>query len=173
MPGSLISANRARRLRRGMAYERSCGPTDVLLLNGRACRPVIQTSWEPASADICSPSQSEYDHGAHDIHCPTSRAPRTPTRRQSFPLRLCADLPHQLDGDHHLVWLHVGDGRDADARRLGNVDDVDADAGADLARDRRVCARNVAGDDAGDDAALPGTDAVALPPEDRDRRKAF
>jgi predicted metal-binding membrane protein len=37
-----------------------------------------------------------------------------------------------------LVRIHVGDGRDADARRLDDVDGVDADARTDVARRRGV-----------------------------------
>src|SRR5436309_11767571 len=55
-------------------------------------------------------------------------------------------------------------GRDADARRLVHVDDVDANAWADLARCRGVVPRHVVRHDGGDDAAVLGPDAVALPP---------
>jgi len=61
------------------------------------------------------------------------------------------------------VRVHVGDGRDADARRLDDVDGVDADARTDVAR-RRVVPRYVGRDDGGDDAAVLGPNAVALPP---------
>jgi hypothetical protein len=37
-------------------------------------------------------------------------------------------------GDDRLVRIHVGNGRDADARRLNNVDGVDADARTDATR---------------------------------------
>src|SRR5438270_215349 len=43
--------------------------------------------------------------------------------------RLGAALRRQRGGDDRLVRVHVGDGRDADARRLDDVDGVDADAG--------------------------------------------
>src|SRR5438874_11237181 len=55
------------------------------------------------------------------------------------------------------------DGRDADARRLDNVDVVDADARADVARRRVVFPCHVGRDDGGDDAAVPDADAVSLP----------
>src|SRR5207249_4754837 len=68
--------------------------------------------------------------------------------------------------DDRLVRVHVGDGRDADARRLDDVDGVDADADArtDVARRRGVVPRHVGRDDGGDDAAILGANAVALPP---------
>src|SRR6202521_5380312 len=37
-------------------------------------------------------------------------------------------LRRQRGGDDHLLPVHVGDGRDDDARRLDDVDGVDADA---------------------------------------------
>src|SRR4249920_563915 len=52
----------------------------------------------------------------------------------SVPGRLSAALRRQRGGDDQLVHVHVGDGRDADARRLDDVDGVDADARADVAR---------------------------------------
>ena len=53
----------------------------------------------------------------------SDRAPgQTPSRR------LRAALRRQRGGDDLLVRVHVGDGRDADARRLDDVDGVDADA---------------------------------------------
>ena len=70
--------------------------------------------------------------------------------------------------DDRLVRVHVGDVRHADARRLDDVDGVDADAGPDVARRRGVVPRHVDGDDGRDDAAVAGADAVALP---RGRRR--
>jgi hypothetical protein len=53
--------------------------------------------------------------------------------RASFPARLLrrlgAALRRQRGGDDRLVRVHVGDGRDADARRLDDVDGVDATPG--------------------------------------------
>ena len=53
-------------------------------------------------------------------------------------------------------------GRDADARRLDDVDDVDADARTDVAGRRSVVPRHVDRDDGGDDAAIARPDADAL-----------
>src|SRR5713101_6226161 len=97
--------------------------------------------------------------------------------RASFPAsllrRLGAALRCQRDGDDRLVRVHVGDGRDADARRLDDVDGVDADARTDVARRRGVVRWHVGRDDGGNDAAVPGPDAVALPPGRwQDRRNA-
>ena len=87
--------------------------------------------------------------------------------------RLGAALRRQRGGDDRLVRVHVGDGRDADARRLDDVDGVDADARTDVARRRGVVPRHVGRDDGSDDAAVLGADAVALPPGRRqDRRDA-
>jgi hypothetical protein len=47
--------------------------------------------------------------------------------------RLGAALRGQRGGDDRLVRVHVGDGRDADARRLDDVDGLDADARTDVA----------------------------------------
>src|SRR5262245_36591524 len=74
-----------------------------------------------------------------------------------------AALRRQRGGDDLLVRVHVGDGWDGDARRLDDVDGVDADARAELARRRGVVPRHVGRDDGGDDAAVPGADAGALP----------
>src|ERR1700675_3166749 len=67
-------------------------------------------------------------------------------------------------GGNELVRVHVGDVRDADARRLDDVDGVDADARTDVDRRRGVVPWHVGRDDGGDDAAVPGPDAVAVPP---------
>jgi hypothetical protein len=66
-----------------------------------------------------------------------------------------------------LVRVHVGDGRDADARQLDDVDGVDADVRADVARRGGVVPRHVGCDDGGVDAAIVDPDAMALPPSCR------
>jgi hypothetical protein len=48
--------------------------------------------------------------------------------QQAFFWRLGAALRCQRGGNDRLVRVHVGDGRDADARWLDDVDGVDADA---------------------------------------------
>src|SRR5437667_3877774 len=78
--------------------------------------------------------------------------------------RLSAALRCQRGGNDRLVRVHVGDGRDADDRRLDDVDGVDADARTDVARRRGVVPWHVGRDDGGDDAAVLGPNAVALPP---------
>ena len=47
--------------------------------------------------------------------------------------RLGAGFRRQCGGDDRLVRVHLGDGRDADARRLDDVDGVDADTRTDVA----------------------------------------
>src|SRR5262249_3892396 len=86
--------------------------------------------------------------------------------------RLRAALRRQRGRDNRLVRVHVGDGRNADARRLDDVDGVDADARTELAGRRGVVSRHVDPDDGGDDAAIPRADAVALPPGGRNGRGA-
>lgn len=77
--------------------------------------------------------------------------------RTNFPAslfrRLCAALRYQCGDDDRLVHIHVGDGRDADARCLDHVDGVDADARTDLACHSGFVSRHVDRDDGGDDAA--------------------
>src|SRR5437879_891599 len=88
--------------------------------------------------------------------------------RASVPARLLrrlgAALRCQRGGNDRLGRVHVGDGRDADARRLDDVDGVDADAWTDVARRRGVVPRHVGRYDGGDDVAVLGPHAVALPP---------
>ncbi len=67
-----------------------------------------------------------------------------------------------VGSDDRVVHVDVGHGRDADARRLDDVDDVDADAGPDVARRRGLVPRHVDRDDGGDDAAGPAPGAAAL-----------
>ena len=86
------------------------------------------------------------------------------TLRGSVRWRLRGALRWQHDADDRLVHIHVGDGRDADARRLDDVDGVDADARTDVVRRGGVVPRHVGRDDGGDDAAVPGPYAAALPP---------
>src|SRR5436190_23935307 len=87
--------------------------------------------------------------------------------RASFPAsllrRLGAALRRQRGGDDRLVRVHVGDGRDANARRRDDVDGMDADARTVVARYSCVVPWDVDRDDGGDDAAVPGSNAVALP----------
>src|SRR5437773_4456857 len=78
--------------------------------------------------------------------------------------------------DDRPLRAHVGDGRDADAGNdnaggLGDVGGVDADARTDVARCRGLVPWHVDRDDDGDDAAIPGADAVALSPDRRPGRR--
>src|ERR1700740_3432026 len=78
--------------------------------------------------------------------------------RASFPTsvlgRLSAAVYSQWCGDDCLVRFDVGNGQDADARRLVDVDGVDADARAELARSCGVVPRHVGRDDGGNDDAM-------------------
>src|SRR4030095_5774027 len=69
--------------------------------------------------------------------------------------RLRVALRWQHDADARLVRIPAGDG-EADARRLDDVNGVDADARSDVARRRDVVPRHVDRDDGRDDAAVPG-----------------
>ena len=65
----------------------------------------------------------------------------------------------QHGGHDRLGRIHVHNGWHADARRLDNVNDVDARAG--LVWPGVVVSRNVGRDDDGDDDAIPGANAVS------------
>src|SRR5439155_1375333 len=71
--------------------------------------------------------------------------------RASFPASVfwhpSAALRCQRGGNDRLVRVHVDDGRDADARRLDDVDGVDADARTDVARRGGVVPWHVGRDD--------------------------
>src|SRR5437667_10879531 len=78
---------------------------------------------------------------------------------------LSAALCRKRSADHRLVWLHVSNGKDADARRLDDVDGVDADAWTDMAGRLGIVRRHVGRDDDRDDAAVVGAHAVAVSPD--------
>src|SRR5215471_1213363 len=78
--------------------------------------------------------------------------------------RLGAALRRQCGGNDRLVCIDAGDGGDADARRLDDVDGLDASARTYMARGRGVVPWHVGRDDGGNDAAVPGPNAAALPP---------
>src|SRR5665213_1132406 len=85
--------------------------------------------------------------------------------------RLGTALRLQRGSDDPLLH-HVGDGRDADARWLDDVDGVDAHARTDVVRCRGVVPRHVDRHDGSDDAAILGARAVALPPGRRQERRS-
>src|SRR5215469_12908520 len=86
--------------------------------------------------------------------------------RENFTTRilrhLSAALSRERSAYNCLVWLHVIDGRDAHARRLDDVDDLDTGAGTDVAGRRGSIRCHVGRDDDGDDAAVIGANAVVL-----------
>jgi hypothetical protein len=55
-----------------------------------------------------------------------------------------------------LVRIHAGNAKDVDARRLDDVDSVDAEAGTGTGRRRCLVHRDVGDDDGSYDAAVPG-----------------
>src|SRR5258708_15458061 len=77
---------------------------------------------------------------------------------------LGAALRRRRGGDDRLVRVHVGGGRDADGRRVGDVDGVDARARTDVDRRRGVVPRHVGRDGGSGDAPILDANAVALPP---------
>jgi hypothetical protein len=82
-------------------------------------------------------------------------------------------LSGQRSADYCLVWLHVSNGRDADARGADDVDGMDADAWTDMVERRCVVPGHVGRDDGGDDAAVIGTHAMELSRDGwQQRRKA-
>src|SRR5580765_4991572 len=94
-----------------------------------------------ATTSTRSPEPSHERHG----HSRAAGDLATHGYRASFPaitLRsLGSALCRQRGGDDRLVRIYVGNGRDADARRMDDVDGVDADARADVARSRSVIPR--------------------------------
>jgi len=88
--------------------------------------------------------------------------------RTSFLRHLGAALLRQRSDHNQLVRVHVGDGRHANARRLDNVDGMDADARTDVAWSGGIFPRHVGRDDGGDDAAILDADALALPSDCRE-----
>src|ERR1700724_372723 len=144
--------------------------------SGSIALPLGATRRASGGVDTTSTPRAEPSHGCR-WHNQGTGDLTTHGYRASFPAsllrRLGAALRRQRDGDHRLVRVHVGDGRDTDARRLDDVDGVDADARADVARRRGVVPRHVGRDDGGDDVAILGANAVALPPgRCRDKRGA-
>ena len=148
----LPRSHAARPSGRGRHHEMASPPRQVLKLKHNGVRAAGCHSDQGRADTAGTRRWKEVDHGF----------------RASFPAsvsrRLGAALRGQRGGDDRLVCVHVGDGRDADARRLDDVDGVDADARTDLARRGGVVPRHVGRDDGGDDAAVPGPDAVALSP---------
>src|SRR5438270_11015831 len=118
--------------------------------------PPMRVDWTACGA--CTSGSTAHPRGA------TRRASggaattntRRPERRRGVSRLLGAALRCERDRHHRLVRVHVGDGRDADARRLDDVDGVDADARTDVAGRRGVLPWHVDGDDGGDDAAVLG-----------------
>src|SRR5215204_6449954 len=140
--------------------------------------PPTRADWTASGA--CTSGSTAHPRDATRRACGGAATTSTTSAdgyRASFPAsllrRLGAALRRQRGGDGRLVRVHVGDGRDADARRLDDADGVDADARTDVARRRGVVPRHVGRDDGSDDAAILGANAVALPPGRRqDRRDA-
>src|SRR5467141_4636807 len=144
--------------------------------SGSTAHPRGATKRASGGAATTSTTRAERSRGCRRANRRTGD-PTTHGFRASFPAaffwRLGAALRGQRGGNDRLVRVHVGDGRDADARRLDDVDGVDADAWTDMARRRGVVPLHVGRDDGGNDAAVLGPDAGALPPGRwQDRRDA-
>src|SRR5678815_1595555 len=130
--------------------------------------PPMRAAWTACGA--CTSGSTALPGGATSRACGGATTTSTTGAEHGFGASVArrlvrcrsAGLRRQRGADGVLVRVHVGDGRYADARRLGDVDDVDADARADVARRRGLVPRYVGRDDGGDDAAVPGSDAVAL-----------
>src|ERR671918_1262198 len=132
--------------------------------SGSTAPPGGATNRASGGAVTTNTTSAERSGGSHGCNCGagdlTTNGFRSIFRAGVF-RRLGPALCRQRGGDDRLVRAHVGDGRDADARRLGDVDGVDADAWTDVARCRGVVPRHVGRDDGGDDAAVPGPHVVA------------
>src|SRR6516164_2171606 len=132
--------------------------------SGSTAPPEVATKQASGGAATTSTTNAEPSH-----EC------RQDNQRNLARLLRClgAALRRQHGNNNRRVRVHVGDGRDADARRLDDVDDLDADARTNVARRRGVVPRHVGRDDGSDDAAILGANAVALPQGRRqDRREA-
>jgi len=88
---------------------------------------------------------------------------RAISARKSLRRRFGAALRRLHVSDRRLVQIHVGARRDAHARRLDDVDGLDADARPVVAGCRRLVSRHVGRHDGGHDVAVAGSVAVALP----------
>ena len=129
-------------------------------LRARARRPVGHVpvagprAAGPQRAGIWWRRHDEYEQ-AHE------RCPRADGARSSASRRCCFAASAAVT----IAWcasMSAMAGH-ADARRLDDVDGVDADAGTGVARRRGVVPRHVGRDDGGDDAAVARPDAAALP----------
>ncbi len=94
------------------------------------------------------------------------------TSQRAF-LCISAAALRRVRGDHdRLVRVDVRKGRSGDARRLDDVDGVDADAAPNLTWQRGVVLQHVDGHDGRDDAAILDADALALSRGRRQERRA-
>src|SRR5882762_6582993 len=135
--------------------------------SGSTAHPRGATKRASGGAATTSTTRAERSRGCRRANRRTGD-PTTHGFRASSPAnffwRLSAALCGQRGGNDRLVRVHVGDGRDADAWRLDDVDGMDANTRTDVARGRGVVPRHVGRDDGGDDATVLGPNAVALPP---------
>src|SRR5262249_18701812 len=110
-------------------------------ISGWTARPRDATRRACGGAATTNTTSAKPRHGCRWRNRGTGD-PATHVFRASFPARLLrclgAALCYQRGGNDRLVHIHVGGGRDADARRLDDVDGVDADARTDVARDGGV-----------------------------------
>ena len=94
--------------------------------------------------------------------------------RQNFTARILRHLgaafSRKRSADGCLVWLHVINEEDANARRLDDVDGLDTDAWTHMAGGHGIIRYDVGRDDDGDDAAVVGANVVELSPDDRRER---
>src|SRR2546428_7189973 len=118
---------------------------------GSTAPPRGATRRASGGATTTSTTSAEPSRGCRWRNCGTGDL-TTHGFRASFPAsvfrRLGSALRCQRGGNDRLVRVHVGDGRDADARRLDDVNDVDANARADLVRVGHELPVDVAGNDA-------------------------
>src|SRR6185312_5621848 len=118
----------------------------------------------PGGAATTSTARSESNGLARgDVSAYRSRSSRRCSVAARFPRQLRIAVRSRHGGDDSVVRIDVTDGRDVHARRLDDVDDVDANAGTGMVRGRGVIPWHVGRDDGDDDVAFSGADVGALP----------
>src|SRR5262249_18280811 len=98
--------------------------------NCSAARPGGATRPAPGGPATTSTTIGEWRHGSSGATAESEvmRHGFRATPTASVPWRVSAALRRERGADDRLVSVHVSNGRDADARRLDDVDGVDADA---------------------------------------------
>src|SRR5947207_775085 len=96
-------------------------------ISGSTAPPRDATRRAPGGAATTSTTRAERSRvrGGATAGLEISKTALRASISARLPRRLGAALRRQRGADNRLVRIHVGDGRDADARRLVDVDGVD------------------------------------------------